>query len=103
MLTLGQRLRVAMEWANLEPIDMAGALGRGETTIRNYVAERKPISRGNLVAWAVACGVDVTWLETGEAGPTNGPGLTSVAGTGFEPVTSGLLERSNVVAMRWAA
>ena len=92
-LTRGQRLTVAMEYASMKPESMALELRCSATTIRNYISGRTNIDWAHLALWAQVTGVDATWLETGEAGPTNGPGLTSVAGTGFEPVTSGLWAR----------
>lgn len=89
-LTLGQRLTVAMEYAGLTVADMARVIGRGDTTIRAYIRMSKPISPGHILAWAVTCGVDPTWLRTGRPGPEDpGPGH-DVAGPGFEPGTSGL-------------
>lgn len=67
VLNLGQRLRVALEHAGMDVEEMGEVLGRGETTIRNYMSMRTPISRGNLLAWAFRTGVDPVWLETGRA------------------------------------
>jgi len=87
VLNLPQRLRVSMEWAGMAIPDMAKAMRVSERSIRNYI--KGDLDYAALMLWARVTGVDGTWLETGQAGPTNGPGLTLVAGTGFEPVTSG--------------
>jgi transcriptional regulator with XRE-family HTH domain len=45
-------------------------------TIGNYENGRTHPSRAAILLWAVACGVSVDWLETGEPDPENpGPGL----------------------------
>lgn len=93
VLTRGQRLNVAMENAGLKPETLAPQMRCSATTIRNYLSGRTRIDYANLALWAKITGVRLDWLEAGQAGPTDGPGLTSVAGTGFEPVTSGLLVR----------
>ena len=77
-LTRGQRLTVAMEYAGLKPEGMALQLRCSATTIRNYLSERTKIDWAHLALWSQVTGVDAAWLETGEAGPTNGPGLTTL-------------------------
>lgn len=72
------RLALALEWAGLKPEDMAEAIGKSPTTIRNYLSGRTTIGRGDLIAWAVRCGVDHQWLLTGtidltEGGPDKDP------------------------------
>ena len=64
-----------MEWADLGPEDMAAEIGRGVTTIRNYLAGRTNPSRAVLIAWAMKCGVPVGWLIDGEVptAPTDTP------------------------------
>jgi len=100
-LTRGQRLTVAMEYAGYKTETMALQMRCSATTIRNYITGRTRIDYPALKAWADITGVDLGWLETGQAGPTDGPGLTSVAGTGFEPVTSGSLG-AEVIPLRTA-
>ena len=93
-ITVGMRLRIAREWRGLQQSELALKARVARNTISNY--ENDQTTRINplyLESLANALRVPVAWLETGEAGPTSGPGLTSVAGTGFEPVTSGLLVR----------
>lgn len=73
---LRHRMHRAMEWANLGPDDMAAEVGRGVTTIRNYLAGRTSPTRAVLIAWAMRCGVPFSWLDTGEepADPPDGNG-----------------------------
>ena len=91
VLTRGQRLTVAMEYGGYKPETLAVQMRCSATTIRNYISGRTAIDWPHLVMWANLTGVDADWLSTGAAGPTSGPGRATVAGTGFEPVTSGLL------------
>lgn len=48
------------------------ALGIHRNTVSNYLAGRSPIDRRTIVAWALACGVPVAWLESGSS-PNDGP------------------------------
>jgi len=86
-LTRGQRLTVAMEYADLKPEAMALQMRCSATTIRNYLSERTRIDWAHLSMWAAVTGVDATWLETGEAGSDSGPGLKVVHRQGLEPRT----------------
>ena len=65
--TIGDRLRKAREFAGLDQGQLADAMGVSRKTISNNegggVKPRTIVVR----AWALATGVDVTWLETGEA------------------------------------
>jgi hypothetical protein len=74
-LTRGQRLTVAMEYADLKPETMALQMRCSATTIRNYLSERTRIDWAHLSMWAAVTGVDAHWLETGEAATGDGPGI----------------------------
>jgi transcriptional regulator with XRE-family HTH domain len=92
-LTIGQRLRVAREYAGLEQSDIAAEFGISRGSISAFERGITPPRRVFLRAWAEITGVDSHWLETGEPGPDgSGPGSDEVAGPGFEPGTSGLQE-----------
>ena len=71
-LTKGQRLLVAMEYADMKPEDMAVQLRVSATTVRNYLAERTKIDWAHLSLWADATGVDLAWLDTGATVPRSG-------------------------------
>ena len=89
---IGRRLRDAREDTGMSQREFAEATGIGQRTVTRYEQATGPdgLKRPVLVAWAVAAGVSLVWLETGERPePLPGPGLSVVAGTGFEPVTSG--------------
>lgn len=63
--SLGDRLAKALQVANVSNNDMAAYLGKSRTSISNWIHERAPIGRGDLVAWALKTGVPLEWLETG--------------------------------------
>ena len=69
-LTAGQRLMIAREYAGLSQGDLAEMIGVSNATIYRAEAGNKA-SRRTLMAWAMATGVDLAWLETGNtpAGP----------------------------------
>lgn len=67
------RLQKAMRVSGQSAVSLAAALGVHRNTIGNYLSGRTPVDRRTLIAWAMACGVPLEWLETGQA-PTNGPG-----------------------------
>lgn len=63
----GDRLRKSRELTGLDQTEFADQLGVSRGTISNYensaTAKRKPIV---MRAWALATGVPLAWLETGE-------------------------------------
>jgi transcriptional regulator with XRE-family HTH domain len=74
--TLGDRLRKARTLTDLTQRSFAHQLGISEDSVKRYESMKFPIPRGLLLGWAVACGVDPVWLETGrdedgEGGVTN--------------------------------
>jgi len=76
-MTIQWRLRMARELAGMEQTDLARATGIARSTISNYengATER--MKSLYLRQIALACGVDPEWLQTGQAGPSDGPGLT---------------------------
>lgn len=77
--TVGDRLRKSRELTGLDQTDFAAQLGVSRGTVSNYerssTENRKPIV---MRAWALATGVPLVWLETGEgdqtpSGPPDGP------------------------------
>lgn len=73
---LADRLRKSLRVADVEVQEMAAYLGASRTTVGNYINGRTVPPRGSLVAWALRCGVDLAWLETGETtkNPPSGGG-----------------------------
>jgi transcriptional regulator with XRE-family HTH domain len=102
--TIGRRLRDAREDTGMSQARFAEVTGIAQRSISRYeqATELDEVKRPILLSWAFATSVPMAWLETGQAPHEGGPD-DAVAGTGFEPVTSGLPARSNVVAMRRAA
>lgn len=68
------RLRIAREYAGLEQEQLAELIGVSRNTVSNAEKGRGKARKITLNAWALACGVPVSWLETGgDAGhPHNG-------------------------------
>lgn len=72
---LKHRLARALEQGHVTPGQMADEIGRGVTTIRNYLKGRTVPDRAVLVTWALRCGVPLEWLLSGTtSGPDGTPG-----------------------------
>lgn len=67
------RLTVAREDAGYTQPGLAEAIGASRGTVSNYERGTVVPRRSTLILWAMATGVDLHWLETGEA-PTPGDG-----------------------------
>ena len=66
-LTLGLRLKMAMNFAGYDRVDMAAELGVDKSTISRWTNDDgAPPNRGYVLAWAVFTHCDVQWLLTGE-------------------------------------
>ncbi|OZF00870.1 DNA-binding protein [Rhodococcus sp. 15-1154-1] len=61
------RLRIAREAVELEQSELADRMGVSRNTIGNAEKGRTRPRKILLNAWALACGVPVGWLETGNA------------------------------------
>lgn len=73
-LSRGQRLDIAMRYANLKPEDMAARMHCGATTIRNYISGRTQIDYPAMRLWADITGVDLDWIVYGhETEPGTAP------------------------------
>lgn len=66
--TLGNRMWRARRHVDLTQQQLAKRLGLGLKSVKDYEADRRRPKRGVLLGWAVACGVDPTWLEYGHEG-----------------------------------
>lgn len=66
--TLGDRLRKARQSAGFEQADFAEATGIARGTIHNYEQDKTRPKRPYLLTWAMATGVPVEWLESGDTG-----------------------------------
>ena len=79
LIEVRHRLRIARESAGMDQEELAGTIGVSRNTISN-------IEKGNLKqpprkivinAWALACGVPVGWVLTGDNGPPGPDGPTN--------------------------
>lgn len=59
------RLRIAREYAGLEQEELAQRIGVSRNTVGNAEKGRGKQRKITLNAWALACGVPVSWIETG--------------------------------------
>ena len=64
-LTLGWRLRMARATTGLSTRDFAERIGVSHGTITNAENDKRSVRPITLNAYALATGVDRTWLETG--------------------------------------
>lgn len=62
----GWRMRRALQYADVSVQDMADYLEVGRDSIRRWTHDVTPVKRHVLVAWALATGVDLEWLEHGK-------------------------------------
>lgn len=74
------RMALALEWAGVSNDEMAAEIGKGTTTVRNYLAGRTKPGRAILRVWALRCGVPFAWLEHGNVDLTDGPDTPTLAG-----------------------
>ena len=79
-------LRIAREFAGLEQSELAERIGISRTSVCSAEKGRTHPRRITLNAWALATGVPVTWIITGE-GPPSDDGGDGVRPKGFEPLT----------------
>lgn len=66
-ITIGHRLRIAREYAGLEQSELADRADISRGSVVNYEQGYRVPRRLYLRAIAEATGVDLHWLETGEA------------------------------------
>lgn len=64
--TMGERLRKSMTEAGFSVFQIADALGCGRWTVNQWLNDRREPDRRTLIVWALATGVPLEWLETGE-------------------------------------
>ncbi len=69
---IADRLRKARETAGIDQADLEQLTGVSRATISNYERRITQPKRPNVIAWAMATGVDADWLLTGAVpgGPT---------------------------------
>jgi transcriptional regulator with XRE-family HTH domain len=72
VLSLGQRLDIAMHHGGYKPETLAAEMRCSATTIRNYLSGRTHIDYAHASMWAQLTGVDLDWLLDGKASVTGG-------------------------------
>lgn len=77
--TPADRLIKARKVAGLTQPQLAELLGISDKTVKRYESGHAA-KRGLVLGWAMACGVNARWLETGEI-PDNGPDDGGIDGT----------------------
>src|SRR5690349_19437899 len=73
-LTLGWRLRMAMENTDLDQGEWANYLGVNRNTITRWTHDKSPVARGQLIAISLRSGVPIEWIENGTGPSDNNDG-----------------------------
>lgn len=63
---LPDRLRKAREVADMTQTQLAEVMGLSRRSVSYYESGESVPKRPQLIAWAMATGVSLTWLETGQ-------------------------------------
>ena len=79
------RLRIAREWANLEQSELAERMGISRQAVGSAERGASKPRKITLNAWALATGVPVHWLETGQQNAPAGPDGPGEGMTGGAP------------------
>lgn len=79
ILSDAQRLAVAREYVGLTQAELAERLGVTTATVQRAESGKTKPRRTTFMSWAMATGIDLHWLETGETpadpdGPDGGEG-----------------------------
>ena len=86
--TVADRLRKAREVTGLDQAEFADRAGLSRTGVSKAERGESAPRRSTLKLWALASGVPLLWIETGEAPSPGGDGASIVARPeGFEPPT----------------
>jgi transcriptional regulator with XRE-family HTH domain len=67
--TLGDRLRKARQYANMEIQELASAVDVHRQSVARYETDQAVPKRGTMLLWSMATGVSFSWL-IGESGAT---------------------------------
>ena len=86
--TVADRLRKAREVTGLDQAEFADRAGLSRTGVSKAERGESTPRRSTIKLWALASGVPLHWIETGEAPSPGGDGASSGARPeGFEPPT----------------
>jgi transcriptional regulator with XRE-family HTH domain len=64
-ITLGWRLKMALDYAGVSVGEMADYLDVTRHTIGRWCNDHSPVRRSTLMLWSMRTGVSLEWLETG--------------------------------------
>lgn len=84
---MNDRMTKARSHAGFTQESIAKQLGISQRSVSNYESGERTPSRAIVIAWSFATGVDLHWLETGEAPSPDGDGASGVRHQGLEPRT----------------
>lgn len=76
--SMSDRLRKARESADMSQTDLGEAMGVARSTVARS-EQTGAVRRQTLITWALATGVPIQWLETGEAPSPDGDGAPGSA------------------------
>lgn len=101
--TIGDRLRKARELTGLDQIGFADLAGISKNTVSNAETGNRRPSRLVVRAWAMASGVPLAWIETGQApasepGPDDDPAGYTPSDSNREPIVLERLRTLGAVA-----
>lgn len=87
------RLRIAREYAGLDQDQLAERAELTRSTVSNAENGKGEPRRSTINAWAMACGVPVSWIRTGEhpgdhPGPSHGLGIIRTGARAITQQTS---------------
>ncbi|MGP4975833.1 helix-turn-helix domain-containing protein [Brachybacterium tyrofermentans] len=85
--TVADRLRKAREVTGMDQTEFAEHAGLSRAGVSNAERGESTPRRSTLKLWALASGVPLAWIETGEAPSPDGEGASVVRPEGFEPPT----------------
>lgn len=70
----GDYLRKARESAGMSQAELAEVTGMSRRTVVRYESGEGVLRRPQMIAWAMATGVSLEWLQTGKGPHLDGPG-----------------------------
>ena len=102
-LTAQQRLMIAREYAGLNQGELAERLDVSAATVYRAESGRGKTNKRTVMAWAMATGVNLYWLETGKSPHPDDPGggeVCAIRDSNPEPADK---KRGQVTPLRRAA
>ena len=76
-LSMSLRCLLARQYRGIDQTELAELVGSSRRVVSRIETGAKRPTRGELIAWSYATGVDLHWLETGEAPSPDGDGASS--------------------------